>query len=1363
MATLKDLGRRLLDSTTLDEKIVGGIRNFVGPQRPISPIPQAPVTNAANSRFAPIQAIQRGLQQQELARIAGQRGQSNFNSMPVTANRLIQGSPIIPKVSLPRHQQASVFTPGKFAYNNLVAPTIESVANLPRTAVVVGKNTLGYGLKALSGTPYRNQDVLADIAAPSLNLATSAYGLKAAPQLIKQAGQSVLKQAIKRGAKEGFAYGGLQGLEQGLQENRNLPTATQQVGLSTLQATPNAVLGAIAGGTISGASSVVGQAFTKMVNAYKLKYPKATNKEAEKAVREYARNELGQFTGLVKKKGEPIFYGDLRESLGLPRNGGYDSGFIKPDEFIPGKITKGVSIENQKLGNRSIPSTKKTLRIQAETPQSIQPVSFSGKTVLRNIQSPQTTQPTPQSQKIRIKDTQPMKQSLENIIAEGKKQISSGKPQDNRSVKQLLSDTYTQWVDRYHPIVKASQKAKDTLKTRGAELRPEYDPEYLVRRLTGAGGIADSRFQTQLNPIIKRLDEFKIDKSDLDVYLANKRIAGFGQVGREVYGADPKKAQEIINALELKHGPNIKGIADELYAYQNKGFQEMIDAGFISPENAAIIKQQNPDYSPLYREMDRVNEYLGLPTRKTMQGSQPVLKIKGSTKKIESPLESIIGNTFSQRAAIEKNRVAKSIIGLQQITDMGFLKVKSAGDDTITVWNNGQKEYWQVGREIAEMAKGVNEESMNMVLKILQAPASLLRQGATGRNPEFMLPNIIRDQLDAGITSKYGYIPFVDYTRGFWEVLKNDVNNIFGTKLDDSIYQKWAGSGAKIDLGEMSGKKSIAAHFDEKQAKKGLFSWIGSGLDVMGRYSEQPTRVGLFKKAYQKTGNELISAMESRDATVDFARMGSKMKVANSIIPFLNVGVQGFDKLIRSVKNNPGKVLLNATLYGAMPAVATTLYNLSNFPEEYAEIPQYEKDSNFVLVKGRNDNGTVDYVTIPKGNIIPTISNPIQSFLEYAHGSAQQTFKEMATSVISSTIPVVGDGQSLQEVALKTVGSNMPQAIKPIAENLMNKSFYKYDAKKEQSKEIVPYYLQNKPKYEQSYEFTPSMYKKIGAIVNESPLKVQNLMEGYLAGYSKIPAQIVEMMVKTSRGDEISPNEKTLLRRFIKQTYPSGNNKQVQKPETPGLMERVTGKASASEGTVSLPTTKDDVSVLYKDATRIINNYQENKVKSEYGLVDKNLDEYQAEVDQAISLRKQIESERPEMVFDIGLDTYNKDGGAETGERANWAIKKINSAENKDEMIEKLYEGQVLTKSVVEDLNDKYDLKLTKYNYGDGFRYLSGSGGGRKPKKITIKTPSVKVANLKISLPKARPMKKLTIKKLRIAKKAKPKMLKLTA
>jgi hypothetical protein len=84
-------------------------------------------------------------------------------------------------------------------------------------------------------------------------------------------------------------------------------------------------------------------------------------------------------------------------------------------------------------------------------------------------------------------------------------------------------------------------------------------------------------------------------------------------------------------------------------------------------------------------------------------------------------------------------------------------------------------------------------------------------------------------------------------------------------------------------------------------------------------------------------------------------------------------------------------------------------------------------------------------------------------------------------------------------------------------------------------------------------------------------------MEGYLAGYSKVPAQIVEMIYKKSKGEEISPNEKTLIRRFIKQTYPTKEKQETKSTiKTPPIMERLGMVTKASEMPTNMITYQKD-------------------------------------------------------------------------------------------------------------------------------------------------------------------------------------------
>lgn len=912
---------------------------------------------------------------------------------------------------------------------------------------------------------------------------------------------------------------------------------------------------------------------------------------------------------------------------------------------------------------------------------------------------------------------------VDDVLKKGYQEIGSLKAKPGKSLAQNWDDFYTNWIDRFNPIVKTAEAVEKVGKKQGFELRPENNPIYTIRRFLGAQGVADQRFQSELKPIINEAQNLKIDPKDLDLYLKSRRDVNLAQRG--IQGSDAKVATERLQALGQKYGQTLDGIASKLYEYQDKGLEELAQAGFLSQDKIAAIRNANKDYVPFQRVFDEIDEFLGMPSKTAQQSANPLQKIKGSDKQIYSPVESIVANTFKQRAAIEKNRVANSIVDLvQSMPELGFKPVAKAGNNAITVWKNGQKQYWEVGEDIASAVKGLDEESMNSFLKVLSIPASMLRQGATGRNVEFMIPNMLRDQFDAAANSKYGYIPFVDYAKGLYHLIRKD-----------EVYQRWLKSGGSQSFGSLSGRSGIQEAVSGATGKRNLFQWLGAGLDVVGKYSEQPTRLGLFNNALKKTGNDMLAGFESREGTLDFARMGAKMKVANSIIPFLNVGIQGFDRMVRAAKANPARFGLNMTLYGVTPSVVTTLYNIRYFPDEYAEIPQYVKDDNFVIVKGRNEAGTVDYITLPKGNVISYVANPVENFLSYASKTTPATIDEMALQFLSSATPVIGDGSSIKEIALKTVGSNLPQAIKPITENLINKSFYKYNPDKEESKEIVPTYLKKKPAYEQAYDWTPEMYKTFSRVasgvagINVSPLMIQNLMEGYFAGHTKMPAQIWDIVKAAGEGKPLNNNQVPILRRFIQTTIPSPAQQEkldqlksyrasmvpLEDMDRASLVE---GASASEKQSTSKPKPKKVTSVsLAKEKAKETGVPQESNGTVYYTENGKN---------------KTIPVDRP--VRDLKLT------GSDTLDKRELSQVK-SSLETKISDTKKLYDlgllGREEAESRIKSLEEaKASISKTAVK--------KGSGKGRA-KKITI--PKMKAITLKI--PKAKAVKTVKIKPIR--------------
>lgn len=969
----------------------------------------------------------------------------------------------------------------------------------------------------------------------------------------------------------------------------------------------------------------------------------------------------------------------------------------------------------------------------------------------------------------------------EQAIKTAKQSIGELKEDQGKTLSETASELYRDWVNKYAPLEEVGKQARARLRVRGAELRPEFDPEYALKRVMGTGSIANYKFDSELKPIIDEATSLNIDKSDLDGYLKARRDLGFAKVGRDIVGSDSELAGKQVTAFEKKYGQQISQVAQKLYDYQSRLLDQLADSGFISKDKLNVIKQQNPDYVPFQRVLDDnlVDEFVGVSKKSIQQGNNPIVKIKGSEKQIYSPLESIIGNTYRYTSAIEKNNFIKKFVAFENdIPELKFDLADKSGPDTISVWVNGQKQYRRVGEEIANAVKGLDQETMGTLEKILSAPATLLRQGATGMNPEFMLPNVIRDQFEAAMNSKYGYVPFLDYFRGLSHLITKDRTGA------DAIVDSWLQSGGAQEFANISGRKSVQELIDAKEAKKGLFAWLGAGLEKMGRYSELPTRVGLYEKALKATKNPAIAAFESREGTMDFARMGAKMKVANSIIPFLNVQVQGLDKIIRNVKNNPGKSLLLAGAYGVAPQIMTSAYNLAFYPQEYSEIPQYEKDGNLIIVVGRGDDGQVKYLSIPKANSLQLVQNPVENFMSYAAGANPQSFSEMATNLLSSSLPVVGDGSSMGEVGLKTVGNLIPQAIKPLAEVLLNKSFFKYNAQKEEAKEIVPYYLKKLPAGEQAYEWTPALYKRAGEILNVSPLQIQTLAEGYLAGFTKIPNQIIDGLNALSKGERVSPNDVSVMRRFVKETYPTTKStSQSPAPTNTGLVQKANASGVFGWFAPKEQKLETDSSIIKArisarpDSLRpeeVANYYlREIKLDSLSGyerlVANKKIWSRLSDLDNSDSLSDQQKAgARNILLQKVGIEPKDYEyyqvakqtndlksmyaqeeltklltSGADRSQVNDWLInnrKEINGS-------------QVLTPGVIDSLVDQ---NIISYSDGAALKKLEVTGSGQKrvvktkaKKAKKIKIPKPKKINFKTSIPK---IKKIAAKKFKVKK-----------
>jgi hypothetical protein len=156
----------------------------------------------------------------------------------------------------------------------------------------------------------------------------------------------------------------------------------------------------------------------------------------------------------------------------------------------------------------------------------------------------------------------------------------------------------------------------------------------------------------------------------LDAYLVAKRavsderiIKGFDRI------ISKDDFQKTVDELEAE----FKDTAEKLYKYNDELVTYLVDSGRISEEVAKAIREKNEFYAPLYRVMDDAPPQGGLSKKKYDSIFDPIKRLKGSSRDIHSPTESMLKNTYAMVNAAERNRVGKAVLDITEIDGMGGL------------------------------------------------------------------------------------------------------------------------------------------------------------------------------------------------------------------------------------------------------------------------------------------------------------------------------------------------------------------------------------------------------------------------------------------------------------------------------------------------------------------------------------------------------------------------------------------------------------------------------------------------------------------------------------------------------------------
>jgi len=513
--------------------------------------------------------------------------------------------------------------------------------------------------------------------------------------------------------------------------------------------------------------------------------------------------------------------------------------------------------------------------------------------------------------------------------------------------------------------------------------RGTFEPESL--KVTG------KPLEAILKPVSGRLDEFR-------AYLVSRRALELADQGKKS-GIEIADAQATVRSLERT--PGFRQAAQELFQYQDSLLQYVQESGFLSPEQVILIKNLNRNYVPFHRFFEDVwvKEPAGTGRQRFADLWQPVKRLRGSTREIIDPLESVVKNTYAFINLAERNRVAQALIkqarttegagkwvepipagkkpttfSLEEIRrdlqDAGlelegadldaiatvFRGTKPRGENVLSVWQKGKPAYYEVHPELFRAMKALDAESSNILIRLLSIPARALRLGATGLGPEFVIRNPLRDTMTAFAQSKHGFIPGWDTARGVFHVLGRD-----------DLYWEWKRAGGEHAALVSLDRTKLQGELRDLLSTK--MRWAArhpiEALRVVSETMEAATRVGEFQRARQAGATPREAALESREVTLDFARMGASTKAVNAITAFWNAAVQGTDKFARTHIENPRRAMLVGAAGITLPSLL--LYAVNRDDPVYQELPPWMKNFFWLIpTRGTPAEKHTPFIPIPK-------------------------------------------------------------------------------------------------------------------------------------------------------------------------------------------------------------------------------------------------------------------------------------------------------------------------------------------------------------------------------------------------------------
>ena len=603
----------------------------------------------------------------------------------------------------------------------------------------------------------------------------------------------------------------------------------------------------------------------------------------------------------------------------------------------------------------------------------------------------------------------------------------------------------------------------------------------------------------------------------LTAYVAGERakVVGWNKLNFDNPAEMQRQYNEVITYLDAN--PKAKAAVTEaarIYKEFNDGqIDFLVQMGEMTPTKAAELKSR--PYIPYYR-IDGDGLFLFVekerPIRIGNVKDQPELKaLVGGNTQIMPIFTSAVQNAFIlTRMGLRNQMMKESAFTLQKLGIVSKMGPGKGPDSSNTVRFKvkGEPHFAvidqdQFGIPAELIVKGMEgiKTATPAIIELMGLPADVLRKFVT-RMPVYAIRQIVRDPLNAWLTTGTDTVPVLS---SFVELGKI----MAGRSEAERRLMATGAISSNVFTGD---QRDMSRMLRDLQAGKLGWDKLMAKADAFAIQGDAATRAVIYNDSLAKGMTEqeaLLRTMES----MNFDRRGlsPSMRALSIMIPFFNAQIQGLDVLYRAFTGNMPyseqlKIRQKLWSRGLLLAVGTLAYAaMMEDDEAYKRAKPEERLANWFVY-------------------VPGFDEPVRVPIPFELG---YLFKALPEALYHSAKGDVENKQALEGMArliTQTVPFTLPQAVKPLTEVILGKSFYSGDIESSREQSLLA--------TERYRDTTTGLARMIGSVtgtVGLSPIKIDYLIRGYTGGLGIAITQLANPLVNVVLPKEDVPEPTTKM------------------------------------------------------------------------------------------------------------------------------------------------------------------------------------------------------------------------------------------